>query len=112
MYIDKPNDSLATFTAELGIPATKLKAASMLVANEYQGIVEQALREAKTELYHNSDYYNKLKDALKLKIISVIKKSIESKLDSAIYDICNSSYMKNAIADAFKSISIENEYDN
>ena len=105
------DDDHAVITADFSIPITKIRSASMLVANEYQGIAEQALREAKVELYRDSDFYNSLKNSLKEKIISTVKRSVESQLDKIVYEICNSSYTKSMINDAVKRISNEtNDY--
>lgn len=79
-----PEEPFSTITISVGLPAQKLKVAAQLTLNEYKGITEQALREAKTELYSDSEFYASLKNAIKTQIKDIISASLGEQVKQAI----------------------------
>ena len=84
------SDSIySNITVNLNIPSTKVMAAASMVMEEYQPIVEEALREARSELYKDSDFYNSIKCAIKQKVKSVVEQSIDATITKVVNNVYN-----------------------
>lgn len=88
MYIDDYKQPFTTIQVNLGVPSAKLQAAAQLTLEEYKGMTEQALREARVELHNDKEFYNSLKDEIKAKIKAIVAKSINDQASEVMQRIC------------------------
>lgn len=106
------DDAFTTLTVNMQLPSMKLKQAAALTMNEYQGVGEQAIREARVELLHDPKFFEALKMEIKNQIKDEIKFAIKRQIELAMNERFNQFMNKSKNLDKFNFDfkSIVNEY--
>lgn len=84
-------EEMGNMRLDVTIPAQRLIAQANLLVDQYRPVVEEALKEAMTEMTDNSDLKLALKERIKQKLRAKVTEEIDREADAAIRDILKSS---------------------
>lgn len=80
------NLPMSNVRVTLDIPSQKVMAQAMEVFDEYQPIVQEALKEAKEKLLFDKDYQEKVKDSLGSCVEDVMRDGIKKICEKIIFE--------------------------
>ena len=85
-------DAFSNINVSLQIPSKKVMAAAMDVFEQYQPIVEDALKEAREKLLFDKDFQEVVKEKIKETVQDVMERAIKK----AAEDVVRDAYYKNS----------------